>query len=190
MSSSPNEQSDVLAAMLRIAESEIHGKDEQIALLHEMVATNEQEIQKKDARVDELEGQLSAMKAEVGRFKELFYTYLQRAEAARHSSAFSRATSNGLSSMEGSPLDSFGLPPPSAAALIDSGLNASLAALPPTPGSPGASASASAGSSECAGSPATKPSIGGRSDLTDDDIVPSAPLEDAPYSPMLQAGER
>ena len=186
--SASNEQSDVLAAMLRIAESEIHGKDEQIELLHEMVATNEQEIKKKDARIEELEGQLGAMKAEVGRFKELFYTYLQRAEAARQSSAFSRAASNGLSTSEGNPLNSFGLPPPSAAALIDSGLTASLAALPPSSSSPKASSRASAGSSDCAGSPPTKPSSG--RDLTDDEIVPSAPLEDTPYSPILQAAER
>ena len=80
---SEQSQADVLAAMLRIAEGDIKAKDEQHALLQQIIATNEKEIAAKDGRILELEEEVRALKREMEEFKSLFDMYLNRQEAAR-----------------------------------------------------------------------------------------------------------
>jgi hypothetical protein len=85
---SEQSQADVLAAMLRIAEGDIKAKDEQHALLQQIIATNEKEIAAKDGRILELEEEVRALKREMEEFKSLFDMYLNRQEAARATSVY------------------------------------------------------------------------------------------------------
>jgi hypothetical protein len=124
MSGANNEHADVLSAMLRIAEGEIRGKDEQIALLYQMVATNEDEIRKKDHQIHELHKRVEAMQDEMDQFKGLFEKYLTKAEAARQTSAFARANAS-TNQGDTNGTDS-NLPPPTAAALVGHESSATL----------------------------------------------------------------
>ena len=89
------EQADVLAAMLRIAEGDIRAKDEQHALLQQIIATNEKEIGAKNRRIVELEVHVGAQQKEIDEFKRLFDKYLAKAEAARGASVFQRRRNAG-----------------------------------------------------------------------------------------------
>ena len=170
------EHAEVLSAMLRLAEGEIRGKDEQIALLHQMVATNEQEIHKKDVRIDELNNELSSLRAEIEQFKSLFDKYLQKAEAARSTSAFSRApaTSSDQNGHDGNPIrnsdyapgGALQLLPPSSAALVTQDAMLHL--------SPGGHRS---------------PISRRRPLLADDDMLPPPPSEDAPFASLDSVNE-
>ena len=82
------DQAEVLAAMLRIAEGEIRGKEEQHALLQQIIATNEKELAAKDRRIDELEGHMRTLTRELEEFKRLFDRYLTKAENARGASVY------------------------------------------------------------------------------------------------------
>lgn len=149
---SSNEQAEVLSAMLRLAEGEIRGKDEQIELLHQMVAKTDEDCKAKDVRIAELEQQVDALKDEIDQFKGLFNRYLTKAEAARSRSAFTRASANGSTDIS---TIGKGLPPPSAAALVD-----------PT----------TASALHLSTSPSPR-----RQAVPDDDMLPPPPSDDAPY---------
>lgn len=175
---STNEHADVLSAMLRIAENEIQGKDEQIALLHQMVATNEDEIRKKDDHVDELQRRCGELQAEMDQYKALFNRYLAKAEAARRTSAFNRALNEADEAGAGArdPADRAGLlpsallPPPTAAALLKHDFPATSPTASPSLTGPLAPTAA-------AHSP-LPPSLGAV-----DSILGPPPSQEAPLSP-------
>ena len=159
--------------MLRLAEGEIRSKDEQIALLHQMVAANEQEIHKKDARIEELSNQVASVQTELEQFKGLFNKYLARAEAARSSSAFTRlhnrSSNGGSCTADGAISSSPGsrLPPPSAAA---------LAGVPNLSTHGDAASSLHSLNSSVAVSPNLRPT-------TDDELLPPPSSEDTTFFP-------
>ena len=181
------DQADVLAAMLRIAESEIKSKDEQLVLLQQIIATNEKEIEGKDGQISGLQKQVEELRSESQQFKLLFSTYLDRSEEQRRQSVLKPDLTGPASSSSSSGV---WLPPSHSAAAAPAspprpaaGLGAPPEVEPPqlsprSPRSPGSSRSSRAPSVVSSGGGARK-----RLGLPDDEIsLPPPPPEETPLS--------